>query len=152
MDLSQRTAFFQWLLYVFWKFCFSLRTFYKELIWCTNDPNAHIRTFWERWSFIWRCFFPVSILNTSSKKRNENDKNTNFMMRNNKKSAVQRKYMKALCNMFYELTSLTRDVIKAHPLIKKLKVSKCITKKAAKGLLITFSTSYVPFSSILFRF
>ena len=60
--------------------------------------------------------------------------------------------MKALCNMFYKLTSLTSDVIKAHALIKKLKVSKCITKKAAKGLLITFSTSYVPFLNILFRF
>ena len=46
----------------FWKFCFSWRTSYKELIWCTNDPNAHIRTFCKRWSFIWRCFFPVSIL------------------------------------------------------------------------------------------
>ena len=51
----------------FWKFCFSLRTSYKELICCTNNPNAHICTFCKRWSFIWRCFFPVSILN----KRNE---------------------------------------------------------------------------------
>ena len=46
----------------FWRFCFSLRTSYKELIWCTNDPNAHICTFCKRWSFIWRCFFLVSIL------------------------------------------------------------------------------------------
>ena len=46
----------------FWKFCFSLRTSYKEMIWCTNDPNAHIRTFCRRWNFIWRYFFPVSIL------------------------------------------------------------------------------------------
>ena len=29
----------------FWKFCFSLSTSYKELIWCTNDLNAHIPTF-----------------------------------------------------------------------------------------------------------
>ena len=50
----------------FWKFCFSLRTSYKELIWCTNDPNAHIRTFCKRWSFIWRCFFHVSILKSFS--------------------------------------------------------------------------------------
>ena len=48
--------------YIFWKFCFSFRTSYKELIWCTNDPNANIRTFCKRWSFIWRSFFPVSIL------------------------------------------------------------------------------------------
>ena len=32
------------------------------------------------------------------KKRNENDKNTNFMMKNNKN--VLRKYMKALSNIF----------------------------------------------------
>ena len=46
----------------FWKFCFSLRTSYKELICCTNNPNAHICTFCKRWRFIWGCFFPVSIL------------------------------------------------------------------------------------------
>ena len=46
----------------FWKFCFSLRTSYKRLIWCTNDTNIHIRTFFKDWSFIWRCFFPVFIL------------------------------------------------------------------------------------------
>ena len=46
----------------FRKFCFSLKTSYKELIWCTNDPNAHIHAFCKRWSFIWRYFFPVSIL------------------------------------------------------------------------------------------
>ena len=45
-----------------WKFCFSLRISYKESIWCTNDPNVHIRTCCKRWSFIWRCFFPVTIL------------------------------------------------------------------------------------------
>ena len=28
-----------------WKFCFSLRTSYQELIWCTNDPNAQIPIF-----------------------------------------------------------------------------------------------------------
>ena len=48
----------------FWKFCFSLRTFYKELIWCTNDLNVHIPTFLKRKSFIWLCFSPESILNT----------------------------------------------------------------------------------------
>ena len=47
----------------FWKFCFSLRTSYKELICCTNNPNTHICAFCKRWSFIWRSFFPVNILN-----------------------------------------------------------------------------------------
>ena len=46
----------------FRKFCFSLRTSYKKLIWCSNHPNAHIHTFRKRWSFIWVCYFPVSIL------------------------------------------------------------------------------------------
>ena len=45
----------------FWKFCFNLRTSYKRLISCNRDPNARIRTFWKHWSFIWRCFFPVSL-------------------------------------------------------------------------------------------
>ena len=34
----------------------------KELIWCTNDPNVHIRIFRKHWSLILGCFFPVSIL------------------------------------------------------------------------------------------
>ena len=33
----------------FWKFLFHSRNSYKELIWCTNDPNAHISTFCKRW-------------------------------------------------------------------------------------------------------
>ena len=37
---------------VFWKFYLSLRTSYKELIWCTNEPNTRICTFFKRWSFI----------------------------------------------------------------------------------------------------
>ena len=48
--------------FVFWKFNFSFRTLYKELIWCANEPNVHIRTFRKHWSFIWWYFFPVSIL------------------------------------------------------------------------------------------
>ena len=46
----------------FWRFCFNLRTSYKELIWCTNDPNAYTRTFCKHWNLIWWCFIPVSIL------------------------------------------------------------------------------------------
>ena len=47
---------------LFWKFCFSLRTSNKELSWCTNCRNVHIYTFRMRLSFIWGCFFRVSIL------------------------------------------------------------------------------------------
>ena len=52
VNLSQRT-----------ESCSSLRTFSKELIWCSNHPNDHTHTFRKRWSIIWGCFFPVSILN-----------------------------------------------------------------------------------------
>ena len=27
------------------------------MIWRTNYPNVHVRTFRKRWSFIWQCFF-----------------------------------------------------------------------------------------------
>ena len=46
----------------FRKFCFSLRTSCKESIWCTSNPNVQNLTFCKRWSFIWRCFFPVCII------------------------------------------------------------------------------------------
>ena len=46
----------------FWKFCFSIRTCFKEFNWSTNCPNVRIHTFRRRWSFICGCFFPVSIL------------------------------------------------------------------------------------------
>ena len=37
----------------FWRFCFSLRISYKELIWCTNYPNFYIHVFRNCWTFIW---------------------------------------------------------------------------------------------------
>ena len=59
-DLPVTTLFFR-------KFCFSLRTFYKELIWCTNHPNVYIHTFRKHWSFICRCFFTEYILNITQR-------------------------------------------------------------------------------------
>ena len=56
--------------FIFWKFCFSLRTSYKELIWYTNYPNVHIRIYCKCWSFIWRRFFSVSILKKRQRKVN----------------------------------------------------------------------------------
>ena len=41
----------------FWKFYF-IRTCFKELLLCTNHPNAHIHIFCKRWGFVWGCFFP----------------------------------------------------------------------------------------------
>ena len=46
----------------FWKFCFSIRTSYEELVWCTNYPNIHIHPFHKGWRYIWRCFLTVIIL------------------------------------------------------------------------------------------
>ena len=54
----------------FRNFCFSLRTSYKELIYCTNNTNANICTFCKRWGFIWRCFFPVSVLKNNCRHGN----------------------------------------------------------------------------------
>ena len=34
--------------FIFLKICFNLKTNYKELIWCTNNPNVHSRTFCKR--------------------------------------------------------------------------------------------------------
>ena len=45
--------------FIFWKFCFSLRTSYKELIYFTSKPNAHICAFCKRWSFIFDGAFSL---------------------------------------------------------------------------------------------
>ena len=47
---------------LFQKSYFSLRTLYKEVIWCSNQPSVHFHTFQKHWSFIWGFFFSVSIL------------------------------------------------------------------------------------------
>ena len=65
-DHKERSFAGNYLIFI-WKFCFSLRTPYKELICCTNNPNAHICTFCKCWSFLWQCFSPVSILNSQCK-------------------------------------------------------------------------------------
>ena len=39
----------------FWNVCFSLRTCYEEIVWCTNHPNLHIYAFRRSCSFIWGC-------------------------------------------------------------------------------------------------
>ena len=52
--------------FFFRKLCFSIRTCYEELIWSANYPNIHVHTLWKHRTFIWGCFFPVSILKTSA--------------------------------------------------------------------------------------
>ena len=49
--------FCQLILYFFWKFCFSLRSFYEELIWWINCSNFPLPIFCKHWSFIWGCYF-----------------------------------------------------------------------------------------------
>ena len=76
--------------------CFTLRTSSKELIWCINDPNVHIRTLCKHWSFIWWYFFPLSILNEISiilvcfevnKPHRKKEKNQSFMLRGFKRES-----------------------------------------------------------------
>ena len=43
---------------IFLKFCISLRTSYKELICCTNNPNDHICTFLQALEFYLTVLFP----------------------------------------------------------------------------------------------
>ena len=57
MEFCQVTTLF------FWKFCFSWRTSYKELIWCTNNPNVHNHTLLYVLEFHLSVFFPVNIPN-----------------------------------------------------------------------------------------
>ena len=40
-------------------FFFILRTWYTDLIWCTNQPNVHIHTFRKHGSFILGYFFKL---------------------------------------------------------------------------------------------
>ena len=50
--------------FIFFEICFSFRTvsvWLDELNWI--DSNVHIHTFHKRWSFIRRCFFPLTNLN-----------------------------------------------------------------------------------------
>ena len=51
----------------FRNFCFSLKTLYKVLIWCTNHLNVHIHTFRNHWDFILGCFVAESILKADYK-------------------------------------------------------------------------------------
>ena len=45
------------------------------MVWCINYPNVVIRIFCKRWSFIWRYFFPASILKSFIKNLNLIDSN-----------------------------------------------------------------------------
>ena len=54
----------------FWKFCFSSRTSYNELIWWINHLNVYIRNFGKHWSFIRWVLFPVIIFVVLVRKKN----------------------------------------------------------------------------------
>ena len=62
MDKSEKNEVSSVTTLFFRTFCFSLRTSYKELIWCTNYPNFHIHTFRKRWSFtVSMVKYPITI-------------------------------------------------------------------------------------------
>ena len=45
--------------FIFLKFLFQFKNLLnKDLIWCTNNPNTHIRTFCKRWRFYLTVPFP----------------------------------------------------------------------------------------------
>ena len=92
MDLSQRTEFCQQLLYFFWQFCFSLRTSYKELICCTNIPNADIFTFCKHWCFIWRCFSLWVSLTTKPKLQNPPPRISTYILPHTIDQSITSKY------------------------------------------------------------
>ena len=46
-----------------------------------QQPKAHIRTSSKRWSFIWRCFFPVSILKALNLYKSDMDKKSKHVLR-----------------------------------------------------------------------
>ena len=63
-DLWQRTEFCQWLLFLL-KILFHCKNLSERadlMIGCTNYPNVQIHSFRKRFSFIWGCFFHMSIL------------------------------------------------------------------------------------------
>ena len=62
--------------FIFLTFCFSLRTCYRNVL-LQKYPNVHIHTFRKQLSFIWRYFYPESILKTYSAATIRNDLNTN---------------------------------------------------------------------------
>ena len=47
---------------IFWKNLFQFKNHLYRVDFLYQQPNAHICTFCKRWSFIWCCFFPGSIL------------------------------------------------------------------------------------------
>ena len=46
----------------FWKFCFSLKSLLYRFD-LSYQPPKFSYSYYNRWSLIWGCFFPVSILN-----------------------------------------------------------------------------------------
>ena len=80
------------------KFFFSVRTSYKELNWCTNHPDVHIHTFRKRWHFIWRCFFPASILKKTLDESNFHHCHDNFLESVILKVTFSQLYSKFLLN------------------------------------------------------
>ena len=107
---------------------FTWRTSSKELIWCINDLNVHIRTFCKHWSYIWWYFFPLSILNEISsilgcfevnKSHRKKEKNQSFMLRGFKRESflwykrwLQIGYKNKIFLGWISLNLLVKDFVK----------------------------------------
>ena len=60
MDLLLRTQFFPVSTLFFWKFCFSIRTCYKELIRSTNHPNVYNHRY-ESTGVLFECALSLQV-------------------------------------------------------------------------------------------
>ena len=123
----------------FWKFCFSIRTCYKELIWSSNYPNICIHTFRKRWSFHWGCFFLVSILKTYSADATiRSDLNTNIMCH-------ESSFVVPVCTLKLQRTD--RSYLKK--LLEKQKLLRCCSSCKWNDMQTWFSLlcQHIPHSS-----
>ena len=78
MDVLQRTEFYQfWNYFIFLEILFQFKNILWRVDFLYHNPNSHICTFCKRWSFIWRCFSPVSILKVLLNWNKKKDKRFN---------------------------------------------------------------------------
>ena len=117
----------------FLKILFQLKNVLQRVISCTNKPNAHICTFGMRWSFIWRCFFPMSILKVKFRS-NQNPWITKGIVKSSKKKT--RLYEKLLKNRTQKNEETYKTYKNLFETIKK-RSKKKFTQKNCKSLKVT---------------
>ena len=113
----------------FLKILFQLKNVLQRVISCTNKPNAHICTFGMRWSFIWRCFFPMSILKVKFRS-NQNPWITKGIVKSSKKKT--RLYEKFLKNRTQKNEETYKTYKNLFETIKKRSKKKIYSEKLQK--------------------